>query len=81
MAKWWMEIRRIEPTTVMVENRGVGYRCRGGSDTWQRTSCGTDRPPHLAGTGTYLQRHPVSGIELETGASRPADCLDVCIIR
>jgi membrane protease YdiL (CAAX protease family) len=27
IAKWWMEIRRIESATVMVENRGVGYSC------------------------------------------------------
>jgi hypothetical protein len=35
----------------------------------------------LAGTGTYLQCHPVSSIGLEAGTGGSTDCLDVCSIR
>src|SRR5207248_10942926 len=38
-------------------------------------------PLHLARAGTCLQCHPVRGIGLEAGTSRPVDCLDVCVIR
>src|SRR5262245_15006299 len=81
MAKWWVKIRRGEPTKVMVENRGIGCCCRGDSAIGQRTTCGTTRPPCLARTRARVQCHRIGSIGLEASTYQSADRLDVRGVR
>ena len=81
MAKWRVEIRRIAPTTIMVENCGIGGRCRDDPSIGQRTSCGTARPSYLARTRARVQCHRSGSIGLEASANQFADRLDIRGVR